>query len=164
MQRSVLLVHAALARKDRQVSKRAFVRKNGKLEIKQVVEQDNSMPTVGNGRINFASKDTRIYQIYLADLKAMYVDDQACAFVRSYIPGEFEGVSILGNTDLSEITDVLVIIGTPEDHVKSHLEPLGNTYRAVCFTIEKGMPPLARVPLLPEQAEIIRRQAEEENR
>lgn len=162
MQRSVLLVHAALARKDRQVSKRAFVRKNGKLEIKQVVKQEGIMPSIENGRVNFASKDTRIYQIYLADLKAMYVDDQSCAFVRSYIPGEFEGVSILEGTDLSEITDVLVIIGHPQGHVESHLEPLGNTYRAVCFTIENGMPPLARIPLLPEQAEIIRRQSEEE--
>lgn len=164
MQRNVLLVHVALARKDSEMkSSRAFVRRNGKLEIKQVVErQQNDMPTVENGRISFASKDTKLYWIYLADLKAMFVDDQSCAFIRRYIPGEFEGVSLLENTDLSEITDVLVIIGHPHDHVEEHLKPLGDTYRAVCFTIENGMPPLARVPLLPEQAEIIRRQAEEE--
>lgn len=142
------------------MSKRTFVRKNGKLEIK--LEQDDNMPTVENGRINFASKDTKLYWIYLADLKAMFVDDQSCAFVRSYIPGEFEGVSILQGADLSEITDVLVIIGHPHAHVEEHLKPLGNTYRAVCFTIENGMPPLARVPLLPEQAEIIRQEAEKE--
>jgi hypothetical protein len=143
-------------------SSRAFVRKNGKLEIKQVVEQDDSMTTVENGRIGFVSRDTKLYRIYLSDLKAMLVDDPSCAFLRAYIPGEFEGVGILENTDLSEITDVLVIIGQPEGHVEEHLKPLGSTYRAICFTVEPGMPPLARVPLLPEQAAIIRQEAEKE--
>lgn len=143
------------------MSKRAFVRKNGKLEIKQIVEQDNDTPTVENGRVTFTS-DIKAYQIYLADLKVMFVAEPSCAFLRKYIPGEFEGVKILENADMSEITDVMVIIGHPYGHVESHLEPLGNTYRAVCFTVEPGMPPLARVPLLPEQAEIIRQEAEKE--
>ena len=145
------------------MGKRTFVRRNGKLEIKQIVDcSPVDVPTVENRRVNFASKDTKIYQIYLADLKAMFVDDPSCAFLRRYIPGEFEGVSILENTDLSEITDVLVVIGHPQGHVEEHLAPLGSTYRAICFTIEPGMPPLARVPLLPEQAEIIRQKADKE--
>jgi hypothetical protein len=65
---------------------------------------------------------------------------------------------------LSKVTHTFVVIamdtgmkkGDGMEHVLVHLQPLGETYKAVVFDVEGNKPMNARVPLLPEQAEIIR--------
>jgi hypothetical protein len=142
-------------------SNRSFTRKNGKLEIKAIVEQDNDMTTLENGRISIANHADKGYQVFLEDLRSI-IDKRTCAFIRPYIPGEYDGFKLPNGLDLNEITHVFVVIGDPESHVESHLQPLGTTFKAVCFTIEEGMPTLARIPLLPEQVEVLKQNGEKE--
>ena len=143
------------------MSKRSFVRKNGKLEIKEVVEQEDDMPTLENGRLIVSDHQHEGYQIFIQDLRGI-IEKRTCAFIRPYIPNEFEGFKLPDGLDLSEITHTFVVIGNPESHVEKHLKPLGDTFKAVLFTIDDDMPTLARVPLLPEQAEVLKRNGEKE--
>jgi len=141
-------------------SNRSFVKKNGKLEIKKIAEQDD-MPTIENGRLIVANNQHQGYHIFVNDLRAI-IGKETCALIRSYIPGEFDGFTLPKSLDLLEITHTFVLIGEPERHVSDHLLPLGTTFKAILFTMEEGMPTLARVPLLPEQAEILKQVGEKE--
>jgi hypothetical protein len=126
---------------------RTFVKKNGRLKVKQVVERPKAKQLDAN----------QLYQIYLDDLRLLFGEtDPSCSKIREYIPGEFDGIPLPHHLDLSEITHTYVIIDAPDSHVEEHLEILSGTAKAIVSTVEEGMPPLARVPLLPEQAEIIR--------
>lgn len=135
------------------MSKRTFVMKNGKPAIKKEVKQEKFT-------ISSSSDSTEAYQLYLKDLRIMFGEDPCCAFLRKYVPGEFDIAPVPSSLDLNEITDTLVIIAIPEGHVFEHLKSLGETVKLVRITVEPGMPPLARVSLLPEQAEIIRQDNE----
>lgn len=143
-------------------SNRTFVRKGGKLEIKKIVdEQNDDMPSIENGRLIVADHRHEGYSIFLEDLRGI-IERRACAFIRSYIPGEFEGFKLPNGLDLSEVTHTFIIIGDPESHVQKHLRPLGDTFKAVLFTVEEGMPTLARIPLLPEQVNVLEQNGEKE--
>lgn len=141
---------------------RSFVKKNGKLQIKEENEQEN-YPIVPIG-----SKQDLIFR---SD-KIGFIERGRCAFLREYIPGEYDSHALPKDLDLSEITHTFVIIamdtgmkkGDGEDHVVRHLMPLGETYKAVIFDMEGNKAMNARVPLLPEQAEIIRLDLESEKR
>ena len=139
-------------------SNRTFVRKGKKLEIKEIVDD---MPTLDNGRLIIASKEHEGYQIFMDDLRSI-IDRRTCSFIRPYIPGEFEGFILPDGLDLSEITHTFVLMGDPDEHVQEHLKPLGTTFKAVVFTVDQGMPTLARVPLLPEQAEVLKQNGEQD--
>jgi hypothetical protein len=142
-------------------SNRSFVRKGNSLEIKKVVEQDDDMPTLENGRISIATHADKGYQVFLEDLRSI-IEKSTCAFIRECIPGEYDGFKLPNGLDLSEITHTFVVVGDPEDHVVKHLMPLGETYKAVLFSVEEGIPTLARIPLLPEQAEVLKQNGEKE--
>src|SRR6266550_6264904 len=141
--------------------RRSFVRKGGKLEIKAIVKQDNDMPTLDNGRLIVSDHQHKGYSILIEDLRSI-IEKSPCAFIREYIPGEFEGFKLPSDLKLREITHTFVVIGDPESHVECHLMPLGTTFKAVCFTIEEGMPTLARIPLLPEQVDVLKQAGEKE--
>jgi hypothetical protein len=134
------------------MKQRSFVKRNGKIEIKEEVEQEDIIP--------LGSKQDLIFR---AD-KFGFIERGRCAFIREYIPGEFDGHDLPKDLDLSEITHTFVIIamdtgmrkGDGEEHVIAHLMPLGETYKAVIFDMKGNRSMNARVPLLPEQAEIIR--------
>lgn len=127
------------------MKQRSFVRKNGKIEIKKAKEQYSVAP--------LGSKEDELFR---AD-KMGFIQNQACAFLRDYVPGEFDHFDLPKDLDLKEITHTFVIIALyGVEHVLAHLVPLGETYKAVIFDVEEGKPMNARVPLLPEQAEIIR--------
>lgn len=142
-------------------SNRSFTRKNGNLQIKQVVEQDDDMPTLENGRISVATHADKGYQVFLQDLRSI-IEKRTCAFIRPYIPGEYDGFKLPDGLDLSEITHTFVVVGDPESHVEKHLMPLGETYKAVLFSVEEGMPTMARIPLLPEQVLVLKEAGEKE--
>ena len=59
--------------------KRSFVMKNGRVQIKEEVEQE-SYPVVPVG--------SKVDLIYRND-KIGFVERRSCAFLRDYIPGEF---------------------------------------------------------------------------
>lgn len=131
---------------------RTFVKRNGKLKIKEVVEK---FPVEQN-RVRLSSKTGSAYQRYLDDLRLLFgEEDPQCAKVREYIRGEFDGIPLPYHLDLSEISHVYVLIGI-DDHIEDHLRILAGTAKAIIIAMDEDMPPVARVPLLPEQAEIIR--------
>jgi len=144
---------------------RSFVRRNGKVQIKDCTVTEK----LKNEQYNVIPVGSKLDQIYRND-KLGFIIRKSCAFVRDYIPGEFDGFTLPKDLDLSEITHTFVIIamntgvkkGDGEQHVLTHLQPLGETYKAVIFDLEEGKPMNARVPLLPEQAEIIRLDIEKE--
>ena|SRR2546430_6913904 len=131
--------------------KRSFVRKNGKPQIKEESEAQDVYRTV--------SSESKIGYIHMADLNA-FSDFKTCAFLRPYIPGEFAGFPLPKNLDLSEITMVYVILYGVETHILKHLKPLGDTYKVVVHDVDYGTITNVRVPLLPEQAEVIQKEIE----
>jgi len=149
-------------RKDKDMG-RSFVMRNGKPQIKEEETEQENYAIVPIG-----SKQDLIFR---AD-KMGFIERRSCAFIRDYIPGEFDGHDLLKDLDLSEITHTFVIIAQNtgvrkndgEEHVVEHLKPLGETYKAVIFDMEGNRAMNARVPLLPEQAEIIRLDLEKEAR
>jgi hypothetical protein len=146
------------------MKQRSFVKRNGKIQIKEENEHLD-------GHYNVVPVGSKADMIYRND-KLGFVLRGQCAFVREYIHGEYDGFNLPEGLDLSEITHTFVIIamdtgvkkGDGMEHVLAHLQPLGETYKAIVFDMENDKPMNARIPLLPEQAEIIRLDLESEKR
>jgi hypothetical protein len=143
------------------MKRRSFVRKNGKTQIKKEYDLFQL-----DGHHSVAIPGSKQDKIFRAD-KLGFIRLRSCAFVRTYIPGEYDGHDLPKDLNLDEITHTFVIIAMSDlgghdgvQHVLEHLQPLGETYKAVVFDMEGGKPMNARVPLLPEQAEIIKRDIE----
>lgn len=139
------------------MKQRSFVKRNGKIQI----VEESIVGELKNEQYNVIPVGSKLDMIYRSD-KIGFVLRGQCAFIRDYIPGEFDGFTLPKDLDLSEITHTFVIIAMSasghdgELHVLAHLQPLGETYKAVVFDMEEGRAMNARIPLLPEQAEIIR--------
>ena len=122
---------------------RQFVMKDGKPQIKREGEQ-----TV------HAEIDSMEGALFHLDA-SIFLDKRCCAFIRPYIKDEFRGFQFPESLDLSEITHTFVICDPTESHVLSHVKPIGTTYKAVVMDYVNNRPFHARIPLLPEQKEVL---------
>ncbi len=130
------------------MGKRSFVMRAGKPQIKR-------KSRANQGHISYAETGSKCEQIYRAD-KMVFARNDTCSFIRPYIAGEYDGFALPDSLDLEEITHTYVISGTSEDHISRHLEPIGQTYKAMFFDVEGNVPVHVRVPLLPEQREVLK--------
>jgi hypothetical protein len=148
MQRNVSAVRFVSRRKDRNM-KRMFVRtKSGKPRI-----------AVPSHRIRFGeahemgNPDSQLKDQFMIDVQIV-IRLKVCAFIREYVPGEFEGMGL--DVDFSIVKWVFVIAYPSDDHMADHLSPLKGQGGIVVFDKIGSKPIHARVLLTNTQAYLIR--------
>jgi hypothetical protein len=131
------------------MNKRRFVKKGNKT---QIIKQS----TQTGKQIAHAKMDSIEGEIFRLDM-SIFLYKKCCAFIRPYIKDEYQGFQFPDHLDLNEITHTFVICDPTEEHVLKHVKPIGTTYKAVVMDCLQGndRPIHARIPLLPEQKEVL---------